>query len=478
MRLKTYALFVLFSVIALWGCNSNEKYADVDGKTPVISLSAAHIKSEPGREVTFLATISDNDGIQSINLNNSNFYLDKTIEPSRDTLTHSYQLAYKYTLADSLSGSSYPVVLTVTDIGGRQTTATYQVTMDGDFIAPSFTSAPDTALTVLIKDQTKLNLKFTVSDDKALDSVTVSIPEINYSNTITTGFTSGTTLSFSESIQLPSTAATYSLKLRAVDKSGLESTTSSKITVSAMPDFAKMYLTDVDNESQLTSDIFGVPMLIERTAAYTYRARYYSEAAGTKIRFIPQKTSFDPICFGKDPDNSALLTDDPSVSEAIVLPTVGYYVITFNVQSGEYSVNTYTPTDTPVAIGSTMYLNGSNDTDGTIPLQIGLIGTGIPNAGTWSPQNPLILTQSSDNKYLLSVEMSLTAGNTIGFIIGPKHTWGWWPEPFWRWDRSDDPEANVSNGGENPGSWTIKTTGTYIFKFDTHLKRSKLYLKN
>jgi hypothetical protein len=242
-----------------------------------------------------------------------------------------------------------------------------------------------------------------------------------------------------------------------------------------MPDFPKMYLADVDDASLMNSDIFGIPMLIEHTGEYTYKARYYSEAAGTKIRFVPQKTDFSPICFGIDPEDNSLLTDDPDVSLPIVLSGKGYYEIDFNVKTGVYTVTPYVPTDTPVAIGSPMYLDDTQPDAGTIPLQIGLVGDGIPGAGNWSPAEPLILTQDSENKFLFSVTMTFEAGNTIGFIIQTQHSWGWWPDPFWRWDRADDPEYNIANGGENPGEWAIKTSGKYMFKFDSHLLRSKFY---
>ena len=106
------------------------------------------------------------------------------------------------------------------------------------------------------------------------------------------------------------------------------------------------------------------------------------------------------------------------------------------------------------------------------------MGAGIPGAGNWSPASPLLLKQDANNPYLYSVEMTLEAGNTIEFIIQSMHPWGWWPEPFWRWNRSDDPESNVANGGENPGKWSVKKSGKYIFKFDSHLKRSKFYPVN
>ena len=92
-----------------------------------------------------------------------------------------------------------------------------------------------------------------------------------------------------------------------------------------MPDFPKMYLADVATVEELNSDIFGVPMVINHTGEYQYRARYYNKAAGTEIFFLPQKTDFTPICFGLDPEDNTKLTDDPETAKPIVLDEAGVY---------------------------------------------------------------------------------------------------------------------------------------------------------
>ncbi len=475
MRGKSLWRFALILFFLWSGCSKEDNYSDVDGLVPTIELGTENIKTEAGRGFVITAKVADSDGLKSIHLLNQDIYLDKTIDLTKDSTIFEYDLNYLFTTQRSLEGDSFPVSIEVTDLGGRSTSATILVTMDGDFVSPVFTISPDDEVTVLLKAETRLNVKFTVEDDKALDRVSIAIPEIDYTREVTTFSNSGKTLDFNESITLPSELASYNLSIVATDRGGLETTKSSLINVSEMPDFPKMYLVDVDDPAKLNSDLFGVPVLIEHTGEYTYKARYYSEAAGTEIRFAPQKTDFSPICFGKDPENMDLLTDDPNVSLPISLPERGYYQIDFNVKTGVYSFNTYVPTDTPVAIGSDMYLDSSRPAEGTIPLQIGLVGSGIPGAGNWNTAEPLVLTQDSENPYLFSVEMDLEAGAELGFIIQTKHSWGWWPEPYWRWDRANDPEANISNGGENPGTWTVSRSGRYMFKFDSHLKRSKFY---
>ncbi|MFS0491596.1 hypothetical protein [Leadbetterella byssophila] len=473
--MRKYFNMLLLSLFLLSSCEKDDDFIDVDGLPPGLLTETEKIATEPGREFIIKAKITDNDGLRSVNLKNSDFHLNKTIDLTLDGIVHEYDLNYKFKVPADIKGDQFPLEITVTDLGGRTSTSTVIVSMDGDFDAPVFTVSPDQEITVLLKPSTRLNVKFNVEDNKALDVVKVSIPELNYEKEVRV---EGKSLSFIEGINLPAAVAAYTLQLKATDKAGLSTEKQSIIRVSEMPDFPKMYLSDVDDAALLNSDVFGRPMLIERTAPFTYRARYYAEKAGVELRFLPQKTDFAPIAFGIDPENSKVLTDDPEISKPIVLGSKGYYEITFNVKSGEYHVGTYTPADKPLAIGTPMLLDPTRPGEGSIPLQIGLVGAGLPDAGNWNPAEPLILTQDSENKFLFTAEMNLTAGTVVEFIISAQHSWGWWPEPFWRWDRSNDPESNVSNGGENPGKWTIKTSGRYVFKFDTHLKRSQFFPKN
>lgn len=473
---KLFAMMLFASIISgLAGCSDDDGYADVDGQAPAITLTSEHVRTEAGREFLIEGKAEDKDGIKSIRLQNQELELDKTIDllAIYDELLYAYNLSYKFKIPNGFTGDNLTVKVTVSDVGNRTAESSLLVTMDGDFTAPVFTSAPDHAITVLMKEETKLNLKFTVEDDKALDYVEITIPEINYTKRLEAD---GRVIEFNDPVILPSKKAVYNLTLTAVDKSRLVTERKSVVTVSEMPDFEKMYLVDVKEASQLNSDVFGIPMLIERVEAFTYRARYYSEAAGTEIRFVPQKTDFNPICFGIDPDDQTILTDEPDRAQPIVLPAGKvYYEITFNIITGEYAFKTYTPEDDPVAIGSPIYLDAGRPEEGTIPLEIGLVGAGLPNSGSWDPAQPYMLKQDADNPYLFTAEINLEAGTEVEFIIQTKHSWGWWPEPFWRWNTGADPEYNISNGGENPAKWKINTTGRYLFTFDTHLLRSRFY---
>ena len=473
-------LFCAFAVIAglsLQSCSSDNDYPTVDGQAPILTLSSAQLKTEPGRDFTISGVAKDADGIKSIRLVNEGLNLDKTIdllEYHPDSLLHTYNLSYLYKGSKDWKGTeSFPVAITVEDVGGRTTTQTLTVSTDGDFTSPVFTTAPSSQLTVLLQNP-KLTLNTTVTDNKNLGYMIVSIPDLNINDSISI---SGTKYTLSKSYDMPVKEASYAMTLTVGDAAGNRTTTSSTIKVSDLPDFDKMYLADVTEAADLNSDLYGVPMLIEHTGKYQYTAHYYNKKAGTPIRFIPQKTDFQPICFGEDP-NTGLLTSNPSVGKAITLKDVGYYEITFNTVTGEYNVTKWTPSTPSMVLDGTQTVN-FNDGSGDQPAQICLAGTGLPNAGSWTTNqsdNKFILIQSKTNPYLLYRQVTLTKGTKISFTISQTHWWGWWPQPYWRFDGSAENEANVKNGGDNMKEVVVPADGTYLFEFDYALLRSRFVL--
>jgi len=470
--------FVALAAVALGACSSDDDYSAVDNQNPTIQLTDAHIQTEPGRAFTISGQIQDNDGIRSIRLQNEGMYLDKTIdllELYPDSLIYTYSLQYAYTAEKTWADADqFPVVITVEDVVGNTATATVTVTPDGDFTAPAFTSAPSDTITVIMQNPV-LNLNAAVSDNKVLDHINISIPALGINEDVATTATS--TYQLKKTLNFPGTEANYDMTMTVYDTFGNSTSTKATIKVSEMPDFEKMYLADVTDAADLVSDVYGVPMLIDHTGAYQYTARYYNQKAGTTVRFIPQTTDFEPICFGLNPENTSQLVNSPSEALGIQLDEVAYYQIDINIVTNEYSVKTYTPTDEKMTLNGTTTVN-FNDGSGDQPAQICLAGAGLPAGyGNWTTNqnaDAYILLQSEENPYLLYREDTWEEGSEVEFTISQTHWWGWWPEPFWRFDGSDYNEKNVKNGGDNMKKMKVPATGKYRFEFDYHLLRSRL----
>lgn len=483
---KFFFSLVSFSAMAMLSAcdDSDDSYAVVDGLAPVINMDAT-ILAEPGRSFTIEGVITDNDGISTIRLTNETFYLDKTIDliEIKNELLTSYNLAYRYTPDASFAETDkFPLTITVTDVLGNQTTKTINVQMNGDFTAPSFSVAPSDNVLVLLKEETKMKVGFTAIDDKALKSVVISIPDLDYNKEITK-FENAKKLVYKEYITIPSEVATYNMTIELTDTVGFTTSKQSVITVSELVDFEKMYLSDVETADELNSDLFGVPMLIDHgEEPFTYVAHYYASKKNQGIRFVPQKTDFDPICFAADVDDDNILGNSFDATNEIILPEVGYYEIKLNTLDATYSVEKWTPTTEVMTMNGTTTIN-FNDGSGDQPAQLCLAGEGLPDTPNWSTnQNDgaFILTQDTTNPYQFYAEMKLEQGTNIQFTISQTHWWGWWPEPYWRFESgendSKENEYNTRNGGNNMTTVTVSKTGKYRFEFDTALLRSKIIL--
>lgn len=505
--LKISLLCALFATgVFVTGCSDENGYADVDGESPVAVLKTDHIQSGAGHDFTIEGTLTDADGISVIKLECADLYLNKTIdlieiygEPQT-----SYDLSYKFSISRDEVGEQFTVKVTVVDVGGRETSQDVLITMDGDFENPVFSLAPDKAITVLMKADRnpQYTLNFTVTDDRKLDYATIEIPELTGFETRTVSAEGQSSLTFKEVIVFPNVSQVYTINLAAYDAVGNSVTTTCSLTVSEMPDFEKMYLADVATDEELNSDVFGVPMVINHTGEYQYKARYYNKAAGTEIFFLPQKTSFTPICFGLDPEDSNKLTDDPELAKPIVLDTPNvYYEIDINVKQSTYSIKTYSVTEATDPIN---YEYGQlcdmprNEGEPQFNFYIGW-GDSPQNAGEH------LFVQDANNPHLFyypatGSTWSLQSGEEMNFIISNYHPNGYWDQVEWRCDNSTDIEkfgyfskannVNPNWEGTNRQWWdgssvqdnwmkpVVTNGGNYRFEFDAHLGRGKIVPAN
>ena len=161
--------------------DDDQKWPVVDGGTPQVNLALSRIRTDYDLTFSIKGKITDADGIKSIRLECPGLSLNKTIDiiSIYQKPLAEYDLDYSYTVnPDYLTdfSGSYTISVTVTDVAGNTETKEVLVTFDADFQAPSFLQAPDSEVTVLIKDQTLFNLKFTVEDNRNLDYVEVDKP--------------------------------------------------------------------------------------------------------------------------------------------------------------------------------------------------------------------------------------------------------------------------------------------------------------
>ena len=191
------ALWALLPMsLCVTGCSDDDTYPDVDGQSPVAEMTTLHIQTAAGRTFTIEGTLTDADGISTIQLQCEALYLNKTIdlieiygEPQTE-----YELSYNFDMPANEIADSYTVTVTITDIGGRSVTQDVKVTLDGDFENPVFVSgAPDegSIVPVILREgeTPTLDLNFSLSDDRGLDYLNIDIegltvPPRHYEDTV------------------------------------------------------------------------------------------------------------------------------------------------------------------------------------------------------------------------------------------------------------------------------------------------------
>ena len=129
----------------------------------------------------------------------------------------------------------------------------------------------------------------------------------------------------------------------------------------------------------------------------------------------------------------------------LVLEKKGYYDISLNIATGEYSVSEYTPAEQEVP---QIYVTGEN------------LGN---NFGSWDVTNPdAILQADTDNKYLLSITLNFTDTEKSQFKLA---TAGWGQE--WVMNAADIGPAIkwMPKAGTDNNCWP-HVTGDWLFEFD------------
>lgn len=496
MKKNLYFLMICcFLSMMATGCSDDDS-AITPGALPVITLDTENIISETGSEFSILGTLTDKEGLSSVTLKCPPLLLNQTIDLVKlyGSPQKEYRLDFPYSTRADEMDTDFTIVVIANDMEGQSVSAEVKLHLDiVDIIKPTIEFTSDVEST--IDADAQYTFGFSVKDEIAIDYIDINIPGIMENKHIDVGGKAN--YGFSETISFPNETKDYSVTVTAVDMSGNSATENCTLKVKEIyvEDYQKMYLADVKTKEELTSDVFGVPMLIERTGKYQYKAKYYCSKANTEIYFLPQKNDFEPHCYGVDPDDASLLIDGAAIAKPIVLEQSGvYYEITLDIKARTYSLSTYT-VDKAIDPVPHEYdsVNLDHWNDGGSWLREFWFGY-----MTSSPQNVEKFTQDTNNPHLYYLEqpLSLEEGQEMNFIFHNYHADGWWNYCSWRVDNATEPEIFEYYYSEQdkthynpqwaikkdvPDIWarpTVQKAGNYKLIFDAHLGRAKLIPAN
>ena len=467
MKIIKTNFLCLFCLVIMFGCK--EETITVDS-TPEINSFVDEISSLPGERITFEGVISDPAGVKTVNIKYEPWFLDKTIV--KDSLPDIYRLAYSFTVpSDAEDASVHTIPITIGNAGNVTVTREVVISLDKDIDAPVINiKSPSDGATVLVGDGNEVNFDIDVAD-KELAEFRIESDVLNETITI-----SGTSYNYSKSLDIAD-PGTYAFTVFATDLTGNESSSSVIVSIATDLQFTQMFLTDETNDAALNQDIFGIPFNTSASEVsgengFVFTGRYYSASANSEVRFIPQRTSFEPFTFGADPNTPGKLVLGANATVSpIIIPGVGYYEVKMDVRDLSYTVASYSPTDDAFdqvyILGRGIYIDATTSTctknsDGT--NQCWHFNSGKP------------FTQDTNNEFLWTIDVTVqdepNDNGANGFILNANpNNWA----PFWRTNR-EDPSIAVPGGGGNYVFEDSALGKDYTFIFDTHLNR--IVIKN
>ena len=441
---QNYLLFVSIMLLLLVGCKDDNESSYPDSAAPEIVVKRNELYSLPNRKFVIKADLKDDLGLKCLQISIPEFYLDKEITFPTNELVTECELAYEFLApADTKGTDTFKVNLLLTDVSGNSVTKELTLHLDGDFNAPSLSNVKPTDGSVIFQSEDmQLDISFNVTDVTGIDSVIVTVDDLKINEKIKVGGQKEYT--FEKTFAIPSDLKSYEIIITTVDNFIEPNKKSQSIKFSVADGLTEMYLADVPVSTDLTEDIFGVPMYYHKKKDGIFTFKYYADRDNKEIYFLGQETSFEPHCFGS-PEEGKL--ENSTSAQPVILPQKGYYEISVDVSTMSYTATQYTPT-------STVY----------DPARITICGNGMA-LGDWDPNNTdLLLSANPDNPYQLGRTLTLTGGDVAITITSPG-----WGSPFWRLDENG---ITVLLGGAN---FSYKgAEGTYKFIMDTELERATL----
>lgn len=465
--LKTNLLFFLI-VVVFTRCEE-DSIPKVDSVPEIISFEET-ISSLPGETITFEGVVTDPAGIKTVNIKYDQWFLDKTIV--KDSLPDIYNLAYSFKIPDDEDEfSTHTIPIIISNAGNVETSTQVVITLDKDTDEPIIdVKSPTNGATVLIGSGDEITFNVDITD-RDLSEFTIESEILNETISI-----SGASFTYSKSLNIEQ-PGNYIFDISVTDAAGNSSSASVEVGIVTDLQFSRMFLTDETNDASLNQDLFGIPFNTEGSEAsgengFVFTGRYYSSAANSEVRFIPQNASFEPFAFGSDPNTPGrlVLGSDATVNP-IVIPGVGYYEVTMDVRDLSYTVTEYTPADD--AFDQVYILGRGIEVDGA--------GSTCANNADgsnqcWNFNSGKPFTQDSNNNFLWTADVTVrdepNDAGANGFILNANtETWA----PFWRTDPADR-SITIPGGGSNYVFDESALDADYTFVFDTHLNR--LIIKN
>ncbi len=146
MKSKKILLIALASCfIAISGCTKDKETIPDAPNPPSITLSNEIIITTLGADFFMEADLTDGVGLKSFTLRYDDWYLYNTITLADSSNPKSYHVKYKFKMPDTAANKIHSITLTATNVGNKQTSRQYKISLNTDFPKMYLTETTDAA---------------------------------------------------------------------------------------------------------------------------------------------------------------------------------------------------------------------------------------------------------------------------------------------------------------------------------------------
>ena len=383
MKRFLYYTFLLASVLAFSACSE-----EGEDMRPGLWNDGDVIETFPGDTVLVKGQVSNYVGMSSVSISCDAWNINKVYDLSKQkpkVFNYNYQL-----IVPADAAFDQELHICVSDKNGSENKRTVVLKYLTDTEAPTVAEDMTGDISVDFDTNTSKadwNLNLAVSDDRALKSYEIDVPDLNIHEV---GELKGRTATISKHIEIAQVGS-FLMTLTIEDESGNKMERSCNLISmlaedeDAIADYPQMYMYNA--EENASDYVYGYYRYMNRTDAYQYSCKIYAEKDGAKFYFVPTESQTGDK-FGTSPYISSKLMNKNGYVVPVVVEKKGYYYVWLDLQNHRYSI-------TPYEVENTIWKG-----------ELVVTGEGFSSMGDWSFSSAM---KSAGSDYRKSIELGINS---------------------------------------------------------------------
>lgn len=383
MKRFLYYTILLASVLAFSACSK-----EGEDMRPGLWNDGDVIETFPGDTVLVKGQVSNYVGMSSVSISCDAWNINKVYDLSKQkpkVFNYNYQL-----IVPADAAFDQELHICVSDKNRSENKRTVVLKYLPDTEAPTVAEDMTGDISVDFDTNTSKadwNLNLAVSDDRALKSYEIDVPDLNIHEV---GELKGRTATISKHIEIAQVGS-FPMTLTIEDESGNKMERSCNLISmlaedeDAIADYPQMYMYNA--EENASDYVYGYYRYMDRTDAYQYSCKIYAEKDGAKFYFVPTESQTGDK-FGTSPYISSKLMNKNGYVVPVVVEKKGYYYVWLDLQNHRYSI-------TPYEVENTIWKG-----------ELVVTGEGFSSMGDWSFSSAM---KSAGSDYRKSIELGINS---------------------------------------------------------------------